>query len=99
MGSMVFTIMAALAQREHEIKRERVTDSISKRREVGKDLGGRQTIIEAKSAAAFSWSRVASWRRRLPETSDCAAPRFIAAPRTSPRITTSDTERSQKAAN
>ncbi len=41
MGSMVFTIMAALAQMEHEIKRERVTDSISKRREAGKDLGGR----------------------------------------------------------
>ena len=31
MGSMLFTIMAALAQMEHEIKRERVTDSIAKR--------------------------------------------------------------------
>jgi DNA invertase Pin-like site-specific DNA recombinase len=41
MGSMLFTIMAALAQMEHEIKRERVTDSISKRRAAGKDLGGR----------------------------------------------------------
>ena len=41
MGSMVFTVMAALAQMEHEIKRERVTDSISKRREAGRDLGGR----------------------------------------------------------
>lgn len=41
MGSMLFTIMASLAQMEHEIKRERVTDSISKRREAGKDLGGR----------------------------------------------------------
>lgn len=41
MGSMLFTIMAALAQMEHEIKRERVTDSISKRREAGRDLGGR----------------------------------------------------------
>ena len=41
MGSMLFTIMAALAQMEHEIKRERVTDSIIKRREAGKDLGGR----------------------------------------------------------
>jgi DNA invertase Pin-like site-specific DNA recombinase len=37
----LFTIMAALAQMEHEIKRERLTDSISKRREAGKDLGGR----------------------------------------------------------
>ena len=41
MGSMLFTIMAALAQMEHEIKRERVIDSISKRREAGKDLGCR----------------------------------------------------------
>ncbi|MET4158152.1 recombinase family protein [Agromyces sp. PvR057] len=41
MGSMLFTIMAALAQMEHDIKRERIVDSISKRREAGKDLGGR----------------------------------------------------------
>lgn len=41
MGSMLFTIMAALAQMEHDIKRERVVDSISKRRSAGKDLGGR----------------------------------------------------------
>lgn len=45
MGSMLFTIMAALAQMEHEIKRERVMDSISKRREAGKDLGGRPQRI------------------------------------------------------
>lgn len=41
MGSMLFTIMAALAQMEHEIKRERILDSISKRRDAGKNLGGR----------------------------------------------------------
>ena len=41
MGSMPFTIMAALAQMEHEINRERTVDSISKRRDAGKDLGGR----------------------------------------------------------
>ena len=29
MGSMLFTIMAALAQMEHDIKSERITDSIS----------------------------------------------------------------------
>lgn len=45
MGSMLFTIMAALAQMEHEIKRERVTDSIKKRREAGLDLGGRPRRI------------------------------------------------------
>jgi DNA invertase Pin-like site-specific DNA recombinase len=41
MGSMLFTIMAALAQMEHDIKRERIIDSVSKRRAAGKDLGGR----------------------------------------------------------
>jgi DNA invertase Pin-like site-specific DNA recombinase len=42
MGSMVFTVMAALAQMELEIKRERITDSVAKRRAAGKDLGGRR---------------------------------------------------------
>jgi len=41
MGSMVFTVMAALAQMELEIKRERISDSVSKRRAAGKNLGGR----------------------------------------------------------
>jgi len=49
MGAMLFTIMAALAQMELEIKRERVVDSVSKRREAGKDLGGRrQSISESQ---------------------------------------------------
>ena len=42
---MLFTIMAALGQMEHEIKRERVVDSIAKRRAAGKDLGVRPRII------------------------------------------------------
>jgi DNA invertase Pin-like site-specific DNA recombinase len=42
MGSMVFTVMAALAQMELEIKRERINDSVTKRRAAGKDLGGRR---------------------------------------------------------
>lgn len=41
MGSMLFTVMAALAQMESEIKCERVVDSLNKRREAGGDLGGR----------------------------------------------------------
>lgn len=45
MGPMLFTVMAALAQMEHEIKRERIIDSISKRREAGRDLGGRPRRI------------------------------------------------------
>ncbi len=41
-GSMVFTVMAALAQMELEIKRERINDSVTKRRTAGADLGGRR---------------------------------------------------------
>ncbi|MER8026867.1 recombinase family protein [Glutamicibacter protophormiae] len=39
MGVMVFTVMAALAQMELEIKCERITDSVNKRRTIGGDLG------------------------------------------------------------
>ena len=45
MGSMVFTVMAALAQRELEIKRERITDSVAIRRAAGKDLDGRRPTL------------------------------------------------------
>lgn len=41
-GQMVFTVMSALAQMELDIKRERITDSVNKRRAAGKDLGGRK---------------------------------------------------------
>jgi DNA invertase Pin-like site-specific DNA recombinase len=54
MGSMVFTVMAALAQMELEIKRERITDSVAKRRPAGQDLGGRPrtfTDSQIRSAA------------------------------------------------
>ncbi|MDF2992679.1 MAG: resolvase [Microbacterium sp.] len=54
MGSMLFTIMAALAQMEHEIKRERVVDSIAKRRAAGHDLGGRpQRITDSQIKSAI----------------------------------------------
>ena len=39
------TASPALGQMGHEIKRERVVDSINKRRDAGKDLGGRPRII------------------------------------------------------
>ena len=53
-GSMVFTIMAALAQMEHEIKRERVTDSIAKRRAAGQSLGGRpQRVTDSQVRSAL----------------------------------------------
>lgn len=54
MGAMVFTVMAALGQMELEIKRERISDSVSKRRAAGKDLGGRRnqfTDSQIRSAA------------------------------------------------
>jgi DNA invertase Pin-like site-specific DNA recombinase len=63
-GQMVLTIFAALAQMELEIKRERIGDSVSKRRAAGKDLGGRKAqftdsqirnaarLIEAGQSAA-----------------------------------------------
>ncbi len=57
MGSMVFTVMAALAQMELEIKRERVNDSNTKRRDAGLDLGGRRPI--------FSDSQIANARRLI----------------------------------
>ncbi|MDF9277413.1 recombinase family protein [Arthrobacter sp. EH-1B-1] len=57
MGSMVFTVMAALAQMELEIKRERVNDSNTKRRIAGLDLGGRRPI--------FSDSQIANARQLI----------------------------------
>ena len=41
MGAMVFTVMSALAQMELDIKKERITDSVAKRRTAGGNLGGR----------------------------------------------------------
>lgn len=57
MGSMVFTVMAALAQMEAEIKRERINDSIAKRRARGGDLGGRR--------AQFTESQVRNAQRLI----------------------------------
>lgn len=42
-GQMMFTVMAGLAEMELAIKRERINDSVSKRRAKGLDLGGRKT--------------------------------------------------------
>ncbi|MGP5383495.1 recombinase family protein [Glutamicibacter arilaitensis] len=53
MGAMVFTVMAALAQMELEIKRERINDSVTKRRTSGGDLGGRRaTFTESQIRTA-----------------------------------------------
>lgn len=46
--------MAALAQMELEIKRERITDSVAKRRAASKDLGGRrQSFTDSPIRAAL----------------------------------------------
>jgi len=47
MGAMLFTFMAALAQTNFEIKRERIVDSLSKRRKAGRILGGGSRRSEA----------------------------------------------------
>jgi DNA invertase Pin-like site-specific DNA recombinase len=57
MGAMVFTVMAALAQMELDIKGERITDSVSKRRAAGKDLGGRRNT--------FTTSQIENARRLI----------------------------------
>lgn len=41
MDSMVFTVMVALARMELEIMRERITDSVTKRRATSKDRAER----------------------------------------------------------
>jgi len=72
MGSMLFTIMAALAQMEHEIKSERITDSISKRRAAGKDLGCRhQRTTDSQIRSASASSKGARQPPRSLATSAC----------------------------
>lgn len=52
---MLSTVMAALSQMEHQIKRERIVDSISKRGIAGKDLGGcRQRVTNSQIRNALS---------------------------------------------
>lgn len=63
-GGKVFNIMAALAPMELEIKRERITDSVSKRHAAGKDLGGRR----ASSPAVRSGTQAGSSREANPPT-------------------------------
>jgi DNA invertase Pin-like site-specific DNA recombinase len=47
-GSMVFTAMAALAQMELEIQRERINDSVTKRRAAGKEPGPPMATVHAQ---------------------------------------------------
>lgn len=75
MGKMMFTVMSALAQMELEVKRERIRDSVAKRRAKGGDLGGRRVkltddqvhgaavdIANGMSAAAAAAARGVSYQ-------------------------------------
>lgn len=64
MGGMTFTVMAALAQMELDIRRERITDSVSKRRAAGRDLGGRRaqfTDSQVRNARRLNTSNPRIW--------------------------------------
>lgn len=52
MGQMVFTVLSALATMELEIKRERIRDSVAKRRAAGGDLGGRRRVYTDSAIAS-----------------------------------------------
>lgn len=91
MGSMLFTVMTAFAQMEHEINRERVTDSISKRREAGLALGGRPRRItnsQVRSAVRLVGGGAQAGQVA---TSEFPAQRSTAAPRPSCLEITADT--------
>lgn len=49
---MVFTVMATLVHVELEIKRERITDSVAKRRVAGMDAGGRRPAFTGSQVCA-----------------------------------------------
>ena len=77
MGSMLFTIMAALGQMELEIKHERITDSVTKRREAGRTSAAAGSRSPTGEHATCDSARI----RLLVRTGD-AQPR--SAPLTSP---------------
>jgi hypothetical protein len=72
MDSILFTIMAALAQMEHEIKRERLRIPSSNEEKLARTLAaGLAGSLIVRSEALFAWSKVVSPRRRLPGISVC----------------------------
>lgn len=72
MGWMLFPVMAALAQMGHEIRRERINDSISTRREAGEDLGGRpRRITDSQIRTALRWVRDGELAAQVPATWAC----------------------------
>lgn len=69
-GSLVFTMMAALAQRELQVTRERIPDPVAQRRAAGKIFGGRRpTFTDSRVRNALrlieSWEPVTHVARDL----------------------------------
>jgi DNA invertase Pin-like site-specific DNA recombinase len=80
MDSMVFTVMAALAQMELEITRERIPGSVAERRAAGKDLGGRRPIFtDSQIRSAVRLIEAGSRPPRWPGTWGCRGPPSTAA--------------------
>lgn len=92
MGSMLFTVTAALAQMEREIERERITGSVARRRAAGKDLGGhRRTFTDSRIRNALRLidggeSRSPKWHG----ISACREPPFTGGSGNCPRLRPSE---------
>jgi DNA invertase Pin-like site-specific DNA recombinase len=70
-GSMVFTVMTALAQMKLEIKRERVNDSNTKRCDAGMYLGRRPIFPTGRLLTRVGLLNRDSLRPMLPVTWAC----------------------------
>lgn len=80
MGAMIFTVMAGLAQMELDIKRERINDSVTKRRAAGGDLGGRRrTITDERIRYAQTLIAKGNQRRRWRGNWECLEQRSTGA--------------------
>ena len=73
MGSMIFTVMAALAQMELEIKRERITDTVSKRRAASND----QNLCPASLLECSQISKQPKFERCASDQTKCRRPNTI----------------------
>ena len=90
-GAMIITVMAALAQMELEIKRERITDSVTEPPAKTSAAADPNTQT-AKSATPTDSSPPANPPARSPATSACPAPPSTSASRLSPERPTSRTD-------
>jgi DNA invertase Pin-like site-specific DNA recombinase len=76
---MLLTIMAALGQMEHEINRERVVNSINRRREADQDLGSRPRLItDSQIRNAHRLIDGEETATTVPATLECLEQRSIA---------------------